>query len=89
MPRPTETRMRRGGEVDGLLGFAEKFERLGTNLFGLQFNGNGFYRSFAAGVFRGEVGAEGAGLEGRDPGAFAGEDHVGGSAALKHLADEN
>ncbi len=80
---------RRGGEVNGLLGLAEKLERLGANLFGLQFHGHGFYRGFSAGVFRCQVSAKRAGLERSKPRAFSGKDHVGGGAALKHLAHEN
>ncbi len=76
-------------EVHGLLGFAEQIERLGADLFWFQFHAYGFYGRCAAGMFGGEVGAEGAGLEGSDPGGFAGEDDVGGGAALKHLADED
>ena len=48
-------------EVDGLLGFAEKFAGLGADLLGLQLDGGGLHRSFAAGVFFREVSAKGAG----------------------------
>ena len=49
-------------EVDGLLGFAEKVERLGADLLWLQIHADGFYGRCAAGMFGGEVGAEGAWL---------------------------
>ncbi len=89
MPRPIEIRMRSLRQVDGLLCFAEKFERLGADLLRLQIDGDGLYRRFAAGVFCGEVGAECAGLKSCDPGSVTGEHDVGVGAALKHLADEN
>src|ERR1700735_395300 len=76
-------------EVDGLFRFAEKLQRLCSDLFRLQINGDGFYRSFAAGVLCGKVGAECAGLKSCDPGSVAGEYDVSVGAALKHLADED
>src|SRR5580692_7926955 len=80
---------RRLCEVHGLLGFTEQVERLGADLFWFQFHAYRFYGRCAAGMFGGEVGAECAGLEGSDPGGFAGEDDVGGGAALKHLTHED
>ena len=89
MPRPTLTRIGRLREIDGLLGFAEKLAGLGADLFGLQIDGGGLHGRFTRGVFFREVGAEGTGLEGCDPGNVANEGDVCNGAALKHLADED
>src|SRR5258708_18174906 len=50
-------------EVHGLLGLAEKFERLGANLPGLQIHGGLGDGGFSGSVRRNQIGAEGAGLE--------------------------
>ncbi len=48
-----------------------------------------FTGAFPLGMFRREIGAKRSRLERGDPRRLAGENHVRGGAALKHLAHEN
>ena len=84
MPRPTAHDDFRLRQVDRLLGFLEDFLRLVADDAVGDFNFHGFDRSRACAGF-GLVPAKRAVLKRCEPWSVAGETHVGGQLALKHL----